>query len=599
MNIVIVGHVDHGKSTLVGRLLADTGSLFEGHEDKIRAICERQGKQFEYAFLLDALEAEQDQGITIDSARCFFKTERRDYILIDAPGHIEFLKNMITGAARAEAAVLLIDAAEGVQENSRRHGYMLSMLGVKRVVVAVNKMDLVKYDQKVFDRIEKEYREFLAGFDVDPDCFVPISSREGDFVAYPSDAMPWYSGSTVLNAIDAFEKEAPKKDQPLRMPVQDVYRFNAFGDQRRIVAGRIESGRLKVGDRVIFTPSNKTSTVASIEGFNIAETDTATVGQCVGITLAEQIYTRRGDVLSHVEHPPQVSTLLRTSVFWLGRRPMSPDRRYTLKLGTASVSAEIHRVISVMDASTLETRTDKDHLDRHDVAEVIFHTRNPIAFDRSFELEATGRFVIVDEYDIWGGGIVRDVVEDAEADLRIQTRRREFEWVKGRLTMADREAKQGHSAGLVLFSGDAGTGKAILAKLLEVALFERKISTYLLDGTNVLLGVGATDLSSSERETTREELVRRYGEVAHLFVDSGMIVVSTTNTIGLAEHQKIATLIAPAETVSIHICPHHDRPPINADMVLPPSPDPAGTVAVILELLEERQLIPPVTDTGS
>src|SRR5262249_14416468 len=230
MNIVIVGHVDHGKSTVVGRLLADTGSLPEGKIEAVRKECERMGKPFEYAFLLDALSDEQDQGITIDTARCFFKTDKRDYIIIDAPGHIEFLKNMISGAARAEAAALVIDAKEGVRENSRRHGYILSMLGIRQIVVCVNKMDLVSRSETVFQDIEREYRAFLHSIgSVAPKAFIPVSAVHGENLAQKSLQMPWYKGPTLLESLDAFTKAPPKSDRSLRMPVQAVYKFTKEG----------------------------------------------------------------------------------------------------------------------------------------------------------------------------------------------------------------------------------------------------------------------------------------------------------------------------------------------------------------------------------
>ncbi|RMG21188.1 MAG: GTP-binding protein, partial [Methanobacteriota archaeon] len=257
MNIVIAGHVDHGKSTIIGRLLADTNSLPEGKLEQVQEMCRRTSRPFEYAFLLDALKDEQSQGITIDSARIFFKTKKRHYLIIDAPGHIEFLKNMVTGASHAEAALLVIDANEGVQENSRRHGYMISMLGIKQIVVLVNKMDLVKYDQKRFEDIKKEYTAFLKEIKVDPKTFIPVSGREGDNIASNSPKMPWYTGDTVLSILDSFEKEKQPIDRPFRMPVQDVYKFTKGGDDRRIVAGTVESGRLRVGDEVVFYPSGK------------------------------------------------------------------------------------------------------------------------------------------------------------------------------------------------------------------------------------------------------------------------------------------------------------------------------------------------------
>ena len=235
LNIVIVGHVDHGKSTLLGRLYADTGSLPDGKLDKVQAICRQQGKEFEYAFLFDAFLEEQEQGITIDTARTFFIWRGRQYIIIDAPGHKEFLKNMISGAARAEAALLLIDALEGVKEQSKKHGYLLSLLGVRQFAVVVNKMDLVGYRQDVFDGIEKEYREFLGQFKAVPAQFVPVSAKLGDNIVNRSETMPWYAGPTVLDTLSMFRKEAARSEQPLRLPVQDVYKFDA----RRIVAGRV------------------------------------------------------------------------------------------------------------------------------------------------------------------------------------------------------------------------------------------------------------------------------------------------------------------------------------------------------------------------
>ena len=249
LNIVIVGHVDHGKSTLLGRLYADTGSLPEGKLEKVQAICRQQGKEFEYAFLFDAFLEEQEQGITIDTARTFFIWNGRQYIIIDAPGHKEFLKNMISGAARAEAALLLIDALEGVKEQSKKHGYLLSLLGVRQFAVVVNKMDLVGYRQDVFDGIEKEYREYLGQFKVAPSCVIPVSAKLGDNIAMRSEQLSWYRGPTVLETLSRFQKEAARSEQPLRFPIQDVYKF----DVRRILAGRITSGRLRVGERLVFS----------------------------------------------------------------------------------------------------------------------------------------------------------------------------------------------------------------------------------------------------------------------------------------------------------------------------------------------------------
>ena len=246
MNVVIVGHVDHGKSTVIGRLLADTGALPDGRLEQVRDLCRRTARPFEYAFLLDALKDQQAQGITIDAARCFFKSASRDYIIIDAPGHVEFLKNMVSGASRAEAALLVIDAKEGVRENSRRHGFLLSMLGIPQLVVLVNKMDLAGYDAGAFQRIRTEYEAFLQGIGVRAQAFVPVSDFHGDNLVTPSEAMPWYDGPSVLQVIDGFTRAAPPAERPFRLPVQDVYKFTEDGDDRRIFAGTVAAGGASV-----------------------------------------------------------------------------------------------------------------------------------------------------------------------------------------------------------------------------------------------------------------------------------------------------------------------------------------------------------------
>lgn len=419
MNLVVVGHVDHGKSTVVGRLLADTDSLPHGKLDAVRASCDRNSRPFEYAFLLDALKDEQAQGITIDTSRCFFKSKRRSYIIIDAPGHIEFLKNMVSGAARAEAAVLIIDAAEGVQENSKRHGFMVSMLGIRQIIVVINKMDLVGYSQAVYDQVAREYQAFLDRIHIHPQAIIPISARLGENLITKSHEMPWFDG-TVLDAIDALEKAPPKRNQSFRFPVQDIYKFTALGDNRRIVAGTVETGVAKVGDEIVFLPSGKTSRIQTIEAFNCPQQTQVGAGQAIGLTLDTQIYIKPGDI-GHIksDSAPKVGTLITGHLFWLGKQPMEMGRRYQLKVGTAKVPMYLDTIISVMDASNLAASDTKKTIGRNEVAEVRFRTVSPIACDLFSENQATGRFVIVDGYEISGGGIVVDVgtAEGALSDI--------------------------------------------------------------------------------------------------------------------------------------------------------------------------------------
>lgn len=551
MNIVVVGHVDHGKSTVVGRLFADTGSLPQGKLEAVRKECERTGKPFEYAFLLDALSDEQDQGITIDTARAFFKTQKRDYIIIDAPGHIEFLKNMISGAARAEAAVLVIDAKEGVRENSRRHGYILSMLGIRQIVVCVNKMDLVDRSESHFKKIEKEYREFLKSIDAaSPQHFIPVSAVNGENLATRSDKMPWYKGPTILESLDGFSKAPPKVDRPLRLPVQAVYKFVSQGDDRRIVAGRIESGSLAVGDKVVFYPSNKSSTVKSIEAFNAPERKAIEAGWSTGITLTEEIYVTRGELLAHAEDAPLVSTRFRANMIWLGKKPFTPGRDYKLKIHTQSQPVRIHKINKVIDASESDSTLAKKEVGRHDVADVVLETRQPIAFDSIGQGEATGRFVIVDGYDIAGGGIITAAEKDEKEDLRAEAQTRDFNWIKGGVSVESRAKKIGHRPALVMVVGKAGTGKHKIARSLESAFFDKGMAAYMLDGTNVLLGVDADLVWVG---TTQAELVRRFAEVAHILLDAGHLVISTTNAIGLADFASVQALIPDFPVLAVEI----------------------------------------------
>ncbi|MCP9470979.1 MAG: GTP-binding protein [Nitrospira sp.] len=588
-NIVIVGHVDHGKSTLVGRLYADTGSLPEGKLEKVQAICRQQGKEFEYAFLFDAFLEEQEQGITIDTARTFFIWKGRQYIIIDAPGHKEFLKNMVSGAARAEAALLVIDALEGVKEQSKKHGYLLSLLGVRQFAVVVNKMDLVGYRQDVFDGIEKEYREFLGQFGAIPERIIPVSAKLGDNIADRSRAMPWYGGPTVLDTLSLFKKETASADQPLRFPVQDVYKFDA----RRIIAGRITAGRLKVGDQLIFSPSNKRANVKSIEAFNVEPLPmSAEAGQSIGVTLDEQIFVERGEIAAHPSDLPHVSTSFKANLFWLGKRPLERGRKYVLRVATKEVECEVAALHRIIDTTDLNQQQDAAVVSRNQVAELTLRTKTPIAFDVSSSFEATGRFVLVDEYDIAGGGIVTEMVPDDQESLREEARRRDFAWVKGEVGVEDRAKHYGHRSAVVLFTGGRHAGKSLLARKLEGRLIADGRHAYLLDGENLRRGLDA-DLSEEEKSQTAE-MARRYGEVARLLIDTGLIVVSTTNPFGLAYReasQAIRTLVHPAPVIAVHVSKTAEEPPPNTDVILSGPVDLDVAIKRVMDALKQRGVL--------
>ena len=517
LKVVFVGHVDHGKSTLIGRILHDTGSLPEGKIAAIQQACAAERMEFEYAFLLDALLEEQAQNITIDTTQIPFRTERRHYLIIDAPGHKEFLKNMITGAATADAAVLVIAANEGVREQSRRHAYLLKLLGIQQIVVAVNKMDLVGYSEPAFREIEREYAIFLRSLGLKAQSFVPCSGRAGENVARPSEELRrWYSGPTLLQALDELAVVTAPLDQPLRMCVQDVYRF----DERRIIAGRVESGALRVGDELVFSPANKASVVASIEQWNGDPPELAVAGDAVGITLREQIFVERGYVASHSTETPIQANRFHADIFWLAEAPLRRDRQYSLRLATQEVKCQVAGFEQVMDSSTLAVNTGGiEQVARNEVGRVTLQTRTPLVFDNHDRVPTLGRFVVVDEGRIAGGGIVFG----GEYTSRAEVKSKNIFWTEGRITAARRARQNGHRGAVVWLTGLSGAGKSTIAQALEAELFTRGIHTYVLDGDNIRHGLNS-NLGFSPED--RFENIRRVSEVAKLMADAGTVAIT-------------------------------------------------------------------------
>ena len=543
MNIVVVGHVDHGKSTVVGRLLADTGSLPDGKLDSVRNYCLKNSKPFEYAFLLDALKDEQAQGITIDTARTFFKSSLRDYIIIDAPGHIEFLKNMVTGAARAEAAVLVIDAKEGIRENSKRHGYLLSMLGIKQIAVVVNKMDLVDYSKSVFEDIRDEYVAFLARIGATPRFFIPISAFNGENLIQPSDKMPWYKGHSLLSAIDAFEKEPPKENQPFRMPVQDIYKFTSLGDDRRIVAGRVESGSVNTGDAVVFLPSGKKSKVSSIEAFHAQPRTSVDAGVSIGFTLAEQIYVGRGELMVKADEVfAAVSRRLRINLFWMGKKSFISGKTYYLKLGTAKIACRLEKINYLIDASETTGKETKTVVERHDVADCVIELSKPLAFDPIARLEATGRFVIVDGYEIAGGGIIREsLAEDAPESS--EGHEKPATLIQSSVAATERIQLLKQKAGIILISGGPGRDPNKVAKALEAKLIK--------SGKNAFF-IGIEEGIARDENTWEASMpTAKLGEAASLLLNAGLIVVAAAKGFDSEDIKMLESFVKPHTLIQI------------------------------------------------
>ncbi len=400
MRIVIVGHVDHGKSTLIGRLFYDTDSLPEGVIEEVKKTCEMLGKDIEFAYVLDSLAEEREQNVTIDTTQSWFSTDKRNYIIIDAPGHKEFLKNMITGASQADTGVLIVSAKEGVEEQTKRHAYILGMLGLKQVMVVINKMDAVDYDAARFETVKNDITAFLGTVGITPKQIIPISAKEGDNVAKKAEKMDWYTGPTILEALDLFENKKAQENKPLRFPVQDVYKI----DDKRILVGRVESGSVTVGDNVVFSPSGKTSKIKSVEKF-LAKPTNATAGESVGITIDDPLFIERGEVVT--KETPTVTNTINARVFWMDKQAFDANEKLTLKCATQEVGCRIERISKRINSSDLTVLEENaSQLQDTEVGEVVIKTDEPIVVENFNAIEELGRFVLVRGNDVTAGGII-------------------------------------------------------------------------------------------------------------------------------------------------------------------------------------------------
>lgn len=524
--IVIVGHVDHGKSTLVGRLLHDTDSLPDGKLEQLKAVSAKRGLEFEWSFLLDALQVERDQGITVDTTQIWFTTRQRRYVIIDAPGHKEFLKNMVTGAAQADAAILVVDAAQGLAEQTRRHAYLLHLLGIRQVAVAINKIDLIDHDESRFHAVAEAVRGYLADIGIEVSALVPVSARQGDNIAVHSDSTAWYRGPTLIGALDAFESRAQPVEQPLRLPVQDLYRF----DDCRIVVGRIESGHLKVGDRIRFAPLGREATVASLEAWrgdgapHVTRTE-AFAGESVAFTLDEEVFVERGALASTPDQRPREANRITARLFWLDREALKPGDRLTLKIGTAEREAEVEAIDETLDVETLDVAA-ASQVDRNGVARVTLKLRRAVALDLYDSQSRTGRGVLIRGLQIAGGFIVESADRIAHDIVAVDST----------ISAADRARLNGHRGGVLWFTGLSGAGKSTLAMATQGALFAQGRQVTVLDGDNLRHGLNA-DLGFSAAD--RSENLRRIAETAKLMADAGMIVIVSAIS-PLAVHRELA-----------------------------------------------------------
>jgi bifunctional enzyme CysN/CysC len=512
VRIVIVGHVDHGKSTLVGRLLHETGSLPEGKLEMLKAVSARRGMPFEWSFLLDALQTERDQGITIDTTQIRFRTGSRDIVLIDAPGHAEFLRNMITGASQADGAVLIIDAMEGVRDQTRRHGYLLHLLGIRQVAVVVNKMDRVDFSAARFNEISDEISAHLTGLGVTPSAIIPISARDGDGVAARTPRIGWYDGPTVVEALDALEPARPLEQLALRLPVQAIYKF----DDRRIVAGRIESGHLASGDEIVIMPAGKIARIKTVESWPITPVaGKQGAGRSVGITLDRELFIERGDIIAHTGKSPRDTRRLRARIFWLHEKPLAKGDQILVRLGTREARASVVAIEKAIDPGAL-SNAENSAIARNHVGEIDISLAQPIAADPYAENPRTGRLVIEVNGRIAGGGLVLSV-DAGQRAVPV-----DIVPVESALRPDERSARYRHNGAVVWFTGLPGAGKSTLARALERRLFSRGGSPILLDGDTLRAGLNG-DLGFTADD--RAENIRRLAEVATHLAKNGHIAI--------------------------------------------------------------------------
>jgi bifunctional enzyme CysN/CysC len=558
LKLVVVGHVDHGKSTLIGRLLHEADALPRGKVEELRQASERRGVPLEWSFVLDSLQAERDQAVTIDTTRFWLEIDGRGFVIIDAPGHHEFIANMVSGAAEADAAVLVVDAAEGLQEQTRRHAYLLRLLGLDQVAVVVNKLDLVDFSERRFRTLEGEARALLEGLGIHPRVVLPLSARQGDNFARASARLPWHKGPTLFEALAGFAPTPPADAVPMRFPIQDVYRQ----DDRRILVGRIESGHIAVGDTLLFSPSNKLARVKALATWPGPPPASAGAGRSVGVILDRPLFVERGEVASHVEDAPLLANRFRASLFWLGAEALREGHSCHLRVGLRDVPVTVERIERVIDTGSVAI-IETERVERDQAAELVLHSPALLALDDHARLPRSGRFVLRGNGKILAGGLVslRDVADQRRA---LSDKDEHLTPVAHNVTRRAREARFGHKGGVLWLTGLSGAGKSTLAMAVEQHLFRKGYAVYVLDGDNIRSGLNA-DLGFSPGD--RVENIRRIGEVAALFVDAGFLCITAFISPYRADRARARAATPPGGFHEIYV---------NADLATCEARDPKG-----------------------
>ncbi len=539
LRFITCGSVDDGKSTLIGRLLYESKLLYDDQLATLRAESKGAGSDddLEFALLLDGLAAEREQQITIDVAYRFFSTDRRKFIVADTPGHEQYTRNMVTGASTADAAIILVDARKGLLTQTRRHSYLTSLLGIRHVALAVNKMDLVAYSKEAFERIEREYRGIAAQMGLDDVVCIPLSASRGDNVTQASAATRWYGGPTLLEYLETVRIDDDAQAGPFRMPVQWV---NRPGAHFRGYAGRIVGGVVRPGDRLRVLPSGRQSTVARIVTRD-GDLDLAVAGQSVTITLGDEIDVSRGDMLAAADSPPGVADQFEAGIVWMGEEPMLPGRSYLLKIGAKTVGASLVTPKYKLNVDTLE-RLPARTLELNGIGVCNINLHAPVAFDPYAENRDTGGFILIDRLTnaTVGAGLIHFALR----------RSQNVHWQAVDVDKAAHAALKGQRPAVVWFTGLSGAGKSTIANLVEKKLHALGRHTYLLDGDNVRHGLNK-DLGFTEAD--RVENIRRVAEVARLMVDAGLIVLVSFISPFRAERRMARALVEQCEFCEVFV----------------------------------------------
>ncbi|MHB8108749.1 MAG: sulfate adenylyltransferase subunit CysN [Syntrophorhabdaceae bacterium] len=555
LRFVTTGSVDDGKSTLIGRLLYETKSIYEDQYEAIEKTSKRKGlKETDLALLLDGLSAEREQGITIDVAHRYFETPKRKFIIADTPGHEQYTRNMVTGASTADCAIILIDARNGVLTQSRRHGFIISLLQIPHLIVAINKMDLIDYSQEVYEEIVQQYESFSDKLDIHDIIFIPVSALNGDNIVEKSKTMPWYEGATLLHYLENVHVSADRNLVDFRFPVQYIIRphldFRGF-------AGRILSGTITPGEEILALPSGKTSSVKSITTYD-GELAEAFAPQSVVLTLHDEIDVSRGDMIVRKNNVPQVSDHFEAVVCWMDDANLSLSESYILKHTTHYVRAFIQRIVYKIDVNTLH-RQPANTFSLNEIGRVEIKTSLPIYFDPYKMNHGNGSFILIDpltNHTVAAGmirGISRtiDDIPDGDADkVAIQKKSPHTVWAGWNIPREIREERKGQKALVLWFTGFSGSGKSTIARDLEKKLFGAGFQTVLLDGDNVRHGL-CGDLGFSDKD--RHENIRRVGEVAKLFFETGHVVLCSFISPFEADRALVRSLIAKERFLEIYV----------------------------------------------